>query len=450
MFFKRKLYDRLLDWKSRSRGRTALMIEGARRVGKSKLVETFGKREYRSCAIVDFGKATKSVIRVFEDESDNVEIFLKRLSAVVGVPFYERETLIVFDEVQLYPKARAMIKYLVENGKYDYIETGSLVSIRKNVKDIVIPSEERSIRLDPMDFEEYLWALGDETTVPYLRESYESDRALGGGTFEKLMKLWREYLLVGGMPQSVTEFANTRSFEASDEVKRDILSLYRKDIAKADDKDVQKIYAIFDELPNQLSRPSGSKTYRLSELDKAARMREYEDAFKWLENAHIVMNCVNATDPSGVGLAQSQDHTTFKSYMCDTGLLVTHTFRDSGFSDNAFYEEILDDNLSINEGMLAENIVAQMMKTSREKLFYYSRADRDDRANRMEVDFLTIQNGKVCPVEVKSADYRQHASLDKFVDRFSDKIGVPHILYTKDVIKENGIRYLPLPMAMFI
>ena len=343
-----------------------------------------------------------------------------------------------------------MIKYLVENGKYDYIETGSLVSIRKNVKDIVIPSEERSIRLDPMDFEEFLWALGDETMIPYLRESYESNHALGGGTFEKLMKTWREYLLVGGMPQSVAEFADSRSFEAADEVKRDILSLYRKDIAKADDKDVQKIYAIFDGLPNQLSRPSGSKTYRLSELDKAARMREYEDAFKWLENAHIVMNCVNATDPSGVGLAQSQDHTTFKSYMCDTGLLITHTFRDSGFSDNTFYEEILDDNLSVNEGMLVENIVAQMMKTSREKLFYYSRADRNDRSNRMEIDFLTIQHGKVCPVEVKSADYRQHASLDKFVGRFSDKIGTPYILYAKDVKVGNGIRYLPLPMAMFI
>jgi uncharacterized protein len=450
MFFKRKLYDKLLDWKNRSQGRSALLIEGARRVGKSSLVREFGTHEYKTCAVIDFFRISKPVRRVFEEDCDDIAVFLKRLSAVLGVPFHARETLIVFDEVQCYPRARGLIKYLVEDGRYDYIETGSLVSIRQNVEGIVIPSEEHSVRLNPMDFEEFLWALGDETTTPYLRECFDARRPLGGGVFEKTMRLWRTYLLVGGMPQSVAEFVASRDFARADEVKREILSLYRKDIAKAEAKDVQKITAIFDELPNQLSRPGGSRTYRLSELDKAARMREYEDAFRWLEDAHIVMTCANATDPTTVSLTQSQDHTTFKAFLCDTGLLVTHTFWNSGFSGNAFYEAVLDDDLSINEGMLVENMVAQMMKVSRERLFYYSRSDPRDRANRMEIDFLSVRDRQVCPVEVKSSQSHAHASLDKFVRKFAGRLGTPVVLCPRDVATAGGVQYLPPPMAMFV
>ncbi len=450
MFFKRKLYDKLLDWKNRSQGRSALLIEGARRVGKSSLVREFGTHEYKTCAVIDFFRISKPVRRVFEEDCDDIAVFLKRLSAVLGVPFHERETLIVFDEVQCYPRARGLVKYLIEDGRYDYIETGSLVSIRQNVEGIVIPSEEHSVRLNPMDFEEFLWAMGDETTTPYLRECFDARRPLGGGVFEKTMRLWRTYLLVGGMPQSVAEFVASRDFARADEVKREILSLYRKDIAKAEAKDVQKITAIFDELPNQLARPGGSRTYRLSELDKAARMREYEDAFRWLEDAHIVMTCANATDPTTVSLTQSQDHTTFKAFLCDTGLLVTHTFWNSGFSGNAFYEAVLDDNLSINEGMLVENMVAQMMKVSRERLFYYSRSDPRERANRMEIDFLSVRDRQVCPVEVKSSQSHAHASLDKFVRKFAGRVGTPVVLCPRDVVSVGGVQYLPLPMAMFV
>lgn len=450
MFFKRKMYDRLVEWKKQYAGRSALLIEGARRVGKTSLVREFGKNEYRSVAFIDFFKAPKAVIKVFEEESDDIAVLLKRLSATLGIRFYPRETLIVFDEVQFYPRARGLVKYLVEDGQYDYIETGSLISIRKNVNDIVIPSEERSVRLDPMDFEEFLWALGDEASIPYAKECFEFVRPLGAGVADKMWKRWREYMLVGGMPQSVAEFVKSRDFARVDEVKRGILKLYRNDMAKAPAKDGVKIAAIFDSMPSQLSRPGGAKSYRLSELDKAARMREYEDAFHWLEEAHIVARCVNITDPSDAGLSKSEEHTTFKAFMCDTGLLVTHTFGSDNTNDNALYTAILDDRISVNEGMLVENAVAQALRSNGKRLFFYSRANRDDRAERMEVDFLTSRDGKVCPIEVKSAEWRRHRSLDKFRAKFGDRLGQPYILYTKDVMEKDGIIHLPLYMAMFL
>lgn len=450
MFFKRKLYNELLQWKKNDAGSTALLIEGARRVGKTSLVREFGKNEYRSVAFIDFFKAPKAVIRVFEEESDDIGVLLKRLSATLGIKFYTRETLIVFDEVQFYPRARGLVKYLVEDGRYDYIETGSLISIRKNINDIVIPSEERSMRLDPMDFEEFLWAMGDEAAMPYARECFDAVRPLGDGVSAKMWKRWREYLLVGGMPRSVAEYVETRDFARADEIKRGILKLYRNDMAKAPAKDEAKIAAIFDSMPSQLSRPGGAKSYRLSELDKAARMREYEDAFHWLENAHIVSRCVNTTAPSDIGLAQSEEYTTFKAFLCDTGLLVTHTFRNTGFKGNSIYSAVLDDRIGVNEGMLVENAVAQALKTTREKLYFYSRASRDNRMERMEVDFLTQKGGRICPIEVKSGDWHHHRSLDKFCAKFGGHIGQPYILYTKDIMEKNGIVHLPLYMAMFL
>lgn len=451
MFFRRKLYDRLVEWKRRDAGRSALLIEGARRVGKTSLVREFGKNEYRSFAFIDFFKAPKAVIKVFEDESDDIAVLLKRLAATLGVRFYPRETLIVFDEVQFYPRARGLVKYLVEDGQYDYIETGSLISIRKNVDDIVIPSEERAVRLDPMDFEEFLWALGDEAAIPYAKECFESVRPLGAGVAEKMWKRWREYMLVGGMPQAVAEFVQSRDFARVDDVKRGILRLYRNDMAKAPARDETKISAIFDSMPSQLSRPGGAKSYRLSELDKAARMREYENAFHWLEEAHIVTRCVNTTDPSDAGLSKSEEYTTFKAFMCDSGLLVTHTFANGDARGDApLYDALLEDCIGVNEGMLAENAVAQALRSNGRRLFFYSRASRDNRAERMEVDFLTSRGGKVCPLEVKSADWRHHRSLDKFRAKFGANIGQPYLLYTKDVLEKDGIVHLPLFMAMFL
>ncbi|MGN0545082.1 MAG: ATP-binding protein [Acutalibacteraceae bacterium] len=444
------MYDRLVEWKKRDAGKTALLIEGARRVGKTSLVREFGKHEYKTVAFIDFFKAPKAVIKVFEDESDDIAILLKRLSATLGIRFYPRETLIVFDEVQFYPRARGLVKYLVEDGRYDYIETGSLISIRKNVNDIVIPSEERSLRLDPMDFEEFLWALGDEAAMPYAKDCFESVRPLGAGAADKIWKCWREYLLVGGMPQAVAEFVESRDFARVDATKRGILKLYRNDMAKAPAKDESKIAAIFDSMPSQLSRSGGAKSYRLSELDKAARMREYEDAFHWLEEAHIVTRCVNTTDPSDAGLSKSEEYTTFKAFMCDTGLLTTHAFFDAGIRENSLYEAILEDRLGVNEGMLAENAVAQALRSRGRRLFFYSRANRDDRAERMEVDFLTSRDGKTSPIEVKSGDWRHHRSLDKFRAKFGERLGPSYILYTKDVMEKDGIIHLPLYMAMFL
>lgn len=397
--------------------------------------------------IIDFFKVSRAVKRVFEEESDDIDVMLKRLSAVLGIAFYPRDTLIVFDEVQFYPKARGLVKYLVAHGRYDYIETGSLVSIKENVKDIVIPSEECAIRLNPMDFEEFLWALGDEASMPFLVECLENFRPLGAGVLEKLSRRWREYMLVGGMPQSVAQFVETRDFSASDEVRRGILELFRKDVARAKASDVTKILDIFDSLPSQLSRPTGSKTYRLAELDKAARMREYEDAFGWLEEAHIVSKCVNACDPSDAVLARSKDSSSFKAFMCDTGLLVAHAFRESGFSGNPLYEAVLDDRLGVNEGMLAENIVAQAFMATRGGLFYYARSGNGDRRERMEVDFLIRRNGKTTPVEVKSGNYRFHRSLDKFRAKFGSSIGDSILLYDKDVMAKDGVIHLPLCMA---
>ena len=445
--FERKAYEKLASWKDSSQGSTALLIEGARRVGKSTIAEEFGRRNYASYMLVDFSKAPDDVLGYFVDLRNDLDAFFMYLSSFYGVELHRRDSLIIFDEVQLYPKAREAIKQLVADGRYDYIETGSLVSIRENVKDILIPSEEESIRLNPMDFDEFLWALGEKPLSTLIADSFKKRRPLPDSLHRKAMRLFREYMLAGGMPQAVSKYVETHDFSKVNNVKRNILRLYRQDISKHGGSDQIRITRIFDNLVGQLSKKE--KKYKLSSLDKQARFRTYEDSFIWLNEAMVVNACFNATDPH-VGLALSSDNTTQKCYMADTGLLVTHTFKDKKYTDNELYRAILFDKLNINEGMLMENIVAQMLRLRRERLYFYSRSDSRKRENHMEIDFLITEGKKIAPVEVKSGNYRSHSSLDKFRKHFSSVIGNSYILYTKDVMIRDGIIHLPLYMAEFL
>ena len=444
---KRKIYDKLLEWKNQSNGSTAILIDGARRVGKSYIAEEFGKSEYKSYILIDFGKAPQDVLDLFIHDSANLDLFFAKLSAFYAKTLYKRNSLIIFDEVQQFPRARQLIKYLVADGRYDYIETGSLIRLKKNVQDIIIPSEEEHIEMFPMDFEEFLWAMGDEATVPLIRACFESKAPLGQALHRKIMNDFRQYVLVGGMPQSVIAYLKEKNFEASDVAKRRIIKLYRDDVSKFAEGYEDKVFALFDGIPAQLSKKE--KKYKLSSISKEARFRTYEDSFIWLHEAMVVNTCFNATDP-GVGLALSADNTTQKCYMADTGLLVTHTFMDNAFTENELYRAILFDKLNINEGMIMENIVAQMLRTNGHKLYFYSRSDTDNRENHMEIDFLITEGKKIAPIEVKSSNYTSHSSLDKFRNKFSSKIGNSYILYSKDVMIKDGIIHLPFYMAMFL
>lgn len=447
MMLKRKIYAALVAWKNRSNGKTALLIDGARRVGKSYIAKEFAQNEYESHIIIDFGNAPKDVLDLFESDSADLDLFFAKLVLFYGTPLTNRKSLIVFDEVQQFPRARQLIKYLVADGRYDYLETGSLIRLKKNVQNIIIPSEEDHIEMFPMDFEEFLWAMGDEVTIPFLRQAFEAKKPLGDAVHRKIMNSFRQYLLVGGMPQSVLAYQNGKDFGASDEAKRSILRLYREDVSKFAAGYEDKVYAVFDEIPSQLSKKE--KKYKLSAIDKNARFRSYEDSFIWLNEAMVVNTCFNATDPD-VGLALSADHATQKCYMADTGLLVTHTFMDGAYTDNELYRAILFDKLDINEGMIMENIVAQMLRFNGHRLYFYSRCDNEHRENHMEIDFLIAEGKKIAPIEVKSGNYRSHSSLDKFRKKFSDKIGNSYILYTKDMLKKDGILHLPIYMAMFL
>lgn len=444
---KRKIYDRLIEWKNKSQGTTALLIDGARRVGKSFITQKFAEKEYKSYIIIDFGNAPQDILDLFINDSANLDLFFAKLSAYYSTHLYKRNSLIVFDEVQQYPRARQLVKYLVADGRYDYIETGSLISLKKNVKDIIIPSEEEHIEMFPLDFEEFLWAMGDEVTAPLIKQCFETKTPIGQSLHRKIMNDFRQYVLVGGMPQSVLAYLNGKDFEASDEAKRRILKLYRDDVSKFAEGYEDKVFAVFDGIPGQLTKKE--KKYKLSSLGKQARFRTFEDSFVWLNEAMVVNTCFNATDPN-VGLALSADYTSQKCYMADTGLLVTHTFMDNSFTENELYKAILFDKLNINEGMIIENAVAQMLRANGHKLYFYSRSDSSHRENHMEIDFLITEGKKVAPVEVKSGNYRAHSSLDKFRKRFSAKIGNSYILYDKDVMIKDGIVHLPFYMAMFL
>ena len=449
---KRKIYDTLTKWKKSSAGKTVLLIDGARRVGKSYIAEEFAKNEYESYILLDFNRAAKSVLDLFDAYLDDLDTFFLFLSQYYGVKLVERKSLIIFDEVQLFPRARAALKYLVADGRYDYIETGSLMSIKKNAKDILIPSEERHVRMVPMDFEEFLWAIGSDITAEFLHTCFERRLPLGQALHRKVMDCFRQYLIVGGMPQAVSEYVATKDFARVDAVKRDILELYRADIVKHAAGYEMKVESIFDEIPAQLQKHE--KKFKLSSLKKAARFRDYEDAFFWLTDAMIVNPCYNTTAPN-IGLKLNMDRMTLKCYMADTGLLISHAFDDNSIVSEELYKKLLFDKLEVNEGMLVENIVAQMLVAGGHKLYFYSCPTDTDPASRMEIDFLiakskTTARHNISPVEVKSGKNYTLSSIKKFIAKFGEQLDIPYVLHSSDLKVEDGIVYLPLYMAMFL
>ncbi|MCI5670150.1 MAG: AAA family ATPase [Candidatus Enterosoma sp.] len=447
MILKRKIYQKLLDWKKTSNGSTALMIDGARRVGKSFVAEEFAKNEYKSYIIVDFSNISPALENLFTNERYDLDFFFQKLSVYYSTVLYKRESLIIFDEIQQFPLARQFIKHLVKDGRYDYLETSSLIRLKKNTLNIVIPSEEEHIEMFPLDFEEFLWAIEDTVTVPMLKECFEKKKPLGEAIHRKTMNSFKQYMLVGGMPQAVLAYLPDKSFERADKAKRNIINLYREDVTKFAEGYEDKVFAVFDNIPAQLSRKE--KKYKITSLQPSARFRNYEDAFVWLHEAMIVNQCFNCTDPN-IGLALSADHATQKCYMADTGLLVTLAFMDVPFVQNELYKAILFDNLNINEGMLMENIVAQTLRFNGHKLYFYSRSDTEHRENHMEIDFLISEGKKISPIEVKSSKYQTHSSLDKFIAKFKGRYSQPYILYTKDLNMKDGILHLPLYMTMFL
>ena len=448
---KRKIYEQLLRWKNESAPETALLIEGARRVGKSWIVEEFAKCEYRSFVLIDFNKVSKAVIDVFKNDLEDLDVFFRKLSEYYGVRLYEGETLFVFDEVQEFPRARAAIKYLVEDGRYHFIETGSLMSIAENVTGIVIPSEEDSIKMYPLDFEEFLWATGRADMVETIK-SHRRDLAPFGAVHRKMIEAFREYLVVGGMPQAVSCWAETHDLKKAEAAKKRILKLYRNDIRKHAGRYAMKVEAVFDEIPAQLQEHD--KKFRLSVIGADARMREYGDAFLWLKDAMIVNVAYNSTEPT-VGLKLSAEYSTLKCYMADTGLLISHAFGSNPKALEEIVRRVMFDSISINEGMLIENAVAQMLVSQGVELFFYARYDKKDAKNRMEIDFLLpdaqiTRKKHVSAVEVKSENDYTTSSLDKFRRKFGQSISAAYIVHPGDIRQKDGILYMPIYMTPWL
>lgn len=446
---RRKIYTELLKWKEEEAGRTALLIDGARRVGKSYIVENFAKQEYKSYIIIDFNRVNQEVTELFENYLNDLDLFFMYLSNYYNVKLYERDTLIIFDEVQLFPRARAAIKYLVADGRYDYIETGSLMSIKKNVKDIVIPSEERHLRMYPLDFEEFLWALDNESLMDFIKVFFEKKKPLDAALHRKAMDYFRQYMIVGGMPQAVERYVETKDFERVDRVKRDILELYRADIVKHAQGYEMKVEQIFDDIPAQLQKHD--KKFKLSSLKKEARFRDYEDAIFWLSDAMIVNVCYNSTAPN-IGLKLNMDRVTMKCYMADTGLLISHAFDENGIVSEEIYKKLLFDKLEVNKGMIMENIVAQMLVASGHKLYFYNNPSRDDASLRMEIDFLIAKSKitskhNISPIEVKSGGKYTLTSLKKCREKYTEQLDTLYVLHKNDLKVEEGIVYLPLYMT---
>lgn len=449
---KRKVYNDILKWKEESQGKTALLIEGARRVGKSYIVEEFAKDNYKSYILIDFSKVPNEVKELFDNYLDNLDYLFTYISNYYGVKLYERDTLFIFDEIQFCPRARGAIKHLVADGRYDYIETGSLISIKKNVKDILIPSEEEMIKMNPMDFEEFLWAMGNDTLMDFIKECYNNKRNMGQALHRKAMDYFKEYLIVGGMPQAVLEYRESRDFEKTDKIKRNILNLYREDIRKYSDELNLKVEQIFDTIPSQLQKHE--KKFNISSLDENARYRNFEGAFYWLSDACLINIAHNTTEPS-IGLGQRMDNNSFKCYLFDTGLLLSMTFNEKAIINEEIYKKILFDKLSFNEGMILENVVAQMLVTNGRKLYFFSRNDRQDSSETMEIDFLISSNKvtskhNIIPIEVKSGERYTFSSIAKLQNKYKDYLAKPIIIHTKDLKEEDGILYIPVYMTSLL
>ena len=443
MIFKRKIYNELLQWKRTDEGRTAVLIQGARRVGKSTIAEEFATNEYATHILVDFAACSTEIRDLFNDVSDLNRIFM-RLQLEYGVELKERKSVIIFDEVQLAPKARQAIKYLVKDGRYDYIETGSLISIRKNVKDILIPSEEVKLHMFPMDYEEFRWALGDTTTIRLLQGCFHDKTSLGDATNRKLMRDFRLYMLVGGMPQAVAAYLETNNLEKVDSVKRSIITLYEDDFNKIDP--TGNASKIFRQIPAQLT--GNANRYLAWSATDGTRNSALAEILSEVRESMVVNMAYHANDPS-VGMALHQDPNKYKMFAGDTGLFVTLAFWDSKFTDNTIYHKLLADKLSTDLGYVYENVVAQMLKASGHELYYYTFPTGSGKHN-YEVDFLIADGDKVSPVEVKSSGYKAHTSLDAFCGKFSSRIRNKYLVYTKDMRKDGDVLYLPVYMTMFL
>lgn len=443
MIFKRKIYNELLQWKRTDEGRTAALIQGARRVGKSTIAEEFATNEYETHILVDFAACSTEIRDLFNDVSDLNRIFM-RLQLEYGVELKERKSVIIFDEVQLAPKARQAIKYLVKDGRYDYIETGSLISIRKNVKDILIPSEEVKLHMFPMDYEEFRWALGDTTTIRLLQGCFHDKTSLGDATNRKLMRDFRLYMLVGGMPQAVVVYLETNNLEKVDSVKRSIITLYEDDFNKIDP--TGNASKIFRQIPAQLT--SNANRYLAWSATDGTRNSALAEILSEIRESMVVNMAYHANDPSA-GMALHQDPNKYKMFAGDTGLFVTLAFWDSKFTDNTIYHKLLADKLSTDLGYVYENVVAQMLKASGHELYYYTFPTGSGKHN-YEVDFLIADGDKISPVEVKSSGYKAHTSLDTFCGKFSSRIRNKYLIYTKDMRKDGDVLYLPVYMTMFL
>lgn len=440
--FKRKIYDKLLAWKNECKGSRALLIEGARRIGKSTIVREFAKNEYKSYIFIDFSIAPQEVINLFNDITNLSYIFLK-LQLQYNVSLFERESLIVFDEVQFCPTARQAIKHLVADGRYDYIETGSLISIKKNVKDILIPSEEKKINMYPLDYEEFLWAIGDNVTAKLLKEVFDKKISLGNLQHRNQMRKFRLYMLVGGMPQAINEYINTNNLKMVDDVKREIINLYSDDFYKIDNSG--KVSSIYEAIPSELNRHSTG--FKISSVITGSKESVLNELYELIQSK-TVLPAYNVNDPN-TGLSSMYNKDNFKLYLSDVGLLVTLMFKDREFTSNDIYLKLLSDKLNVNLGIFYENVIAQTLVTNGHKLYYHTMYNEVQKRN-YEVDFLISDGKKISPIEVKSSSYKAHKSLDIFCEKYSNRIKNRYVIYPKDLEVKDNIIYLPTYLAMFL
>ena len=441
MVLKRKIYQSFLDWKANWAGKRALLVQGARRIGKSTIVEEFAKNEYETYILINFQTDLNKVEQLFKNDISDLNTFFRNLSLLYGTRLIERKTLIIFDEVQLFPLARQSIKQLVADGRYDYIETGSLITLKQNVENILIPSEEKSINMYPLDFEEFLWAKGDEVTPDIIKDSFLNLKPLGQVAHRKVMNDFMLYVAVGGMPQAVIELIESNDFSRVDEVKRDILKLYHDDLKKLDSKYRFSTALILDAIPSELS--TQSKLFRSVMLGKNRRASNTYSSYEAIKDSMIVNIANNCTDPS-VGLNRTKDYQRQKIYMGDTGLFVTAVFADSKMPiEQSIYKQLILDKTSVNIGMVIENAVAQALTASGHELLFH-------RFDRYEIDFLLTSGKKLLPIEVKSSSYHSHKSLDNFQAKYSDRVKEPYVIYGKDVKREGNITFIPFYMTMFL
>ncbi len=452
MELKRKIYDKLVDWKEKYSQDYALIIEGARRIGKSTIVETFAKNNYRSYVIIDFAVASKETKKNFNN-LNKLDVFFQNISLEYNTELFRNESLIVFDEVQKYPKARGAIKYLVKDGRYSYIETGSLISIKENVDDIVIPSEEMKIKMFPLDFEEFLWAANENILLKYIKKSVDEKVKLDDKYHNNAMRLFKEYMIVGGMPQSVVAyFENGRDFYKSDVAKREILSLYKDDIKKSANRYNSKVSAVFENIPGYLS--THEKKVVLNKIDEGAIFSKYDEPLFWLDDSMICNLCYKCNDPN-VGFSLNKDDSAVKCYMGDTGLLISHTFSENEISSSRLYKDIMNDKLSINKGMFYENVISQMITSTGRKLYFYTHYSYEKHRNDIEIDFLISNesktNIKVLPIEVKSSKNYTNISYDLFKKKFGKKIAESYIIHPKQfVVEDKGYKIPPYMLPFFM